>query len=155
MHVLLHYLSQLVVKMFPKSPAHDWWSFGLLAPSSQQTPVKCIFGRVPAQLPFPCREQVTTKAEAGYNLGYHLVQKEDKSKISSSSWISKKFFPWRCLRARDFEEGTYLKQREEFLGEEWYKSMMWELPLPCWLPSHGASRSCWQEGKHWCGSDSF
>lgn len=137
MHVLLHYLSQLVVKMFPKSPAHDWWSFGLLAFSSQQTPVERILGRVPAQLPSHAGR---VKAEAGYSLGYHLVQKKDKPKISSGYWVSKNCFPWRCLRTRDVAEG---------------KSTMWELPLPCWLPSCGASRSCWQEGKHWCGSDSF
>lgn len=129
MHVLLHYLSQLVVKMFPKSPAHDWWSFGLLASSSQQTPVKCILGRAPAQLPqLPVQgasrqQQVTVQAAS--------LSKRKVKKISSSCWISKNCFPWRCLRARDVEEGRYLKRRGEFLGAEPYKSRMWELPWPC------------------------
>lgn len=153
MHVLLHYLSQLVVKMFPKSPAHDWWSFGLLAPSSQQTPVKCILGRVPAQLPFPCRER----------LGRSRLQPRlspcPKRKINQKSQPAAGFlkisFPEGGWGQETLRKGDIWSREGGFLGEEWYKSTMWDLPMPCWLPNHGASRSCWQEGKHWCGSDSF
>lgn len=60
----------------------------------------------------------SVKAAAGYSPGCLLVQEKDKPKISSSCWISKNCFCWRCLRARDVEEGRYLKQG----GSSWVQN---------------------------------